>query len=127
MRKCPVCDDVSLVEVELQGEEVDRCPQCNGIYFDQGELESIVEMIQLFLSVQLEENEIDTFEASEVSRQMKCPADQSIMEKRDLGGHVMDVCPTCKGIWLDDREIAMLKITEYHIQQNLNLYLRLGQ
>ena len=126
MRACPVCDNQELKEVNLHGELVDRCSACNGVYFDNGELESIITTIKIFNSVKLDENDIDTLE-QEAGRDMLCPADQSLMEKRDFGGHVIDVCPTCEGIWLDDREITMLKLTELHIQQNLNLYLRLGQ
>jgi hypothetical protein len=39
---CPKCGH-SMVEVELEGVKVDKCTCCNGIYFDDGELEQILE------------------------------------------------------------------------------------
>lgn len=126
MRPCPVCS-VPLEEISLHSEKVDRCPQCNGIYFDKGELESIIKLVDLVNSVQLSEEEIDTIDPSEHERKLHCSVDQTLMEKREIGGYVIDICPTCSGIWLDNDELALLKMTQEHIKQNLQLYIRLGQ
>lgn len=127
MRMCPVCDDVTLDEISLHKQVVDQCPVCHGIYFDRGELESIVGMVSLFNDVTLREQDIDTVGIQEQEKTRCCPADQQSMEKRDFGGHIIDICPDCSGIWLDDREIFLLKLTEQHIKRNLQLYIRLGQ
>ncbi len=39
---CPKCGHTR-VEVELDGIKVDKCTCCSGIYFDDGELEQILE------------------------------------------------------------------------------------
>lgn len=39
---CPKCGH-AMVEVELDGVKVDKCTGCKGIYFDDGELEQILE------------------------------------------------------------------------------------
>ena len=39
---CPKCGH-TMVEVELEGIKVDKCTCCKGIYFDDGELEQILE------------------------------------------------------------------------------------
>ena len=39
---CPKCGH-TMVEVELQEIKVDKCTCCKGIYFDDGELEQILE------------------------------------------------------------------------------------
>jgi hypothetical protein len=39
---CPKCGH-TMVEVELEGIKVDKCICCKGIYFDNGELEQILE------------------------------------------------------------------------------------
>ncbi len=67
MRSCPVCS-VSLEEVQMHDEMVDRCPDCNGIYFDKGELESIVGLVAMMNSVKLSEEDIDTIEPEEQKR-----------------------------------------------------------
>jgi len=39
---CPKCGHI-MVEVELKEIKVDKCTCCSGIYFDDGELEQILE------------------------------------------------------------------------------------
>ena len=40
--KCPKCG-ADMGEIELSGIKVDKCSACQGIYFDHGELETIIE------------------------------------------------------------------------------------
>lgn len=40
--KCPKCG-TDLEEIELLGIKVDQCGQCQGIYFDKGELELLLQ------------------------------------------------------------------------------------
>ena len=40
--KCPKCGSI-LDEISSSGITADRCPQCEGIYFDKGELEIMTE------------------------------------------------------------------------------------
>lgn len=39
---------------------------------------------------------------------LNCPRDDTVMDKKVLKDVVIDICPTCKGIWLDDKEIDKL-------------------
>lgn len=125
MRKCPACSD-DLVETGLHGQLVDRCRSCNGIFFDAGELESILRIVDLFTSIPMDEEEIDTVPREEVDRIMTCPAEGIPMDPVDAAGLIIDVCPECRGIWLDGGEITALKIAERHIIENIQLYIRLG-
>lgn len=45
--KCPVCKDPDLVMTERQNIEIDYCPQCRGVWLDRGELDKIIERVQL--------------------------------------------------------------------------------
>lgn len=125
MRKCPGCGTL-LEEIEYHKEKVDRCPGCGGVFFDQGELEAIISLVDLFQNVTLAEKEINTISSREHQRELECPVCTKIMLKRDVAGTVIDVCQTCRGIWLDEGEIIALKLAENHIKENLNLYIRLG-
>lgn len=40
--KCPKCG-AHMTEIELAGIKVDQCGTCQGIYFDHGELEILIE------------------------------------------------------------------------------------
>ncbi|MCI5144117.1 MAG: hypothetical protein D3923_01005 [Candidatus Electrothrix sp. AR3] len=49
---CPCCDQIELRQAIRRGVEIDYCPECNGIWLDNGELSKIVAE-----SVQAVENE----------------------------------------------------------------------
>lgn len=40
------------------------------------------------------------------SRQMNCPACDSILGTKVYHGMMLDVCPTCSGVWFDQRELG---------------------
>lgn len=39
---CPKCGH-KMVEVELEGIKIDKCTNCKGVYFDDGELEQLID------------------------------------------------------------------------------------
>jgi Zn-finger nucleic acid-binding protein len=125
MHTCPVCA-VDLLEMPLLHENIDRCPSCNGIFFEKGELQSVLRIVALLEQVVLAESDIETITEAERSRTLACPADGAVMAKRDYGGAVLDACAACGGFWLDGGEIAALKLVETHVRSNMNLYVRLG-
>ncbi len=43
--KCPKCG-MDLTTIEHHGIHIDRCPNCNGTWFDAGEVERLVEGLQ---------------------------------------------------------------------------------
>jgi len=51
-RVCPVDETVMVKEV-LLNIVVDRCPECSGVWFDRGELESMKRMIEAGLTTDL--------------------------------------------------------------------------
>lgn len=126
MRTCPLCE-VSLDEVDLQHEKVDRCPACAGIFLDKGELGSIVKMVRIFREIELGERDIENIPEGDLDRSLRCPADGFAMEPVDMGGVVVDVCSGCGGVWLDGGEMAALKLAEANLRANLGLYTRLGK
>jgi uncharacterized protein len=126
VRTCPVCT-IALIEMTLKHEEIDRCPSCNGIFFDQGKLKSVLRIVELLEHAELEEADIENLSPLEQARRLACPADGTIMVKRDFGAAVLDACPACGGFWLDGGEIAALKQVETHVKANLSLYVRLGR
>ncbi|MCP4132619.1 MAG: zf-TFIIB domain-containing protein [bacterium] len=126
MRTCPNCGK-ELKEVKLYTETIDRCEDCDGSFFDKGELEAIIKTVEIFMKIKLDEEDIDTIPRPEKTREMKCPGCEMLMEKKEVAGVYLDVCPRCEGFWLDRGEIFALKIAEDHIKENMNLYIRLGE
>ncbi len=126
MRKCHECD-LDLIEIDLHGQKVDKCQKCEGLFFDKGELESILHLVELYQTIKIDEKDIDSVPEHEHKRIVSCPEHNTPMKPLDLAGLVIDQCPECKGLWLDDGEISALKMAENHIQQNIQLYIRLGE
>lgn len=42
---CPTCQDSILERIKLRGVEVERCTGCGGLFFESGELDTIVERV----------------------------------------------------------------------------------
>jgi Zn-finger nucleic acid-binding protein len=40
--KCPKCG-MDLATIDYRGLKIDRCPSCNGTWFDAGEMEQLLE------------------------------------------------------------------------------------
>jgi len=41
-RNCPVCEEQKLDKVHTHGVELDFCHSCNGLFFDEGEIEKVL-------------------------------------------------------------------------------------
>ncbi len=126
IRECPVCPTIQLEEQLMSGQTIDRCPECQGQFYDRGELEALTDLARVFQGVVLNEAEIPS--GLDPNRGARCcPADRTLMEEREAAGVLIDTCGKCGGIWLDDGEVVALKLAEAHIRANIGLYLRLGQ
>ena len=125
MRDCPKCS-IPMPSSILGGQEVERCEECSGTFFDKGELDSIINLIEIYRYVELDEPDIQTL--ADVERPpYRCPSEGANMLRKEYLGVTVDECSECGGVWLDDGEITTLKTTESHIKENLNLYIRLGK
>lgn len=95
---CPKCH-ATLAYVRREGQLLEVCTQCKGVWFDPGELTLLIEVYR----------KID--DQSGVASKVACPRCRT--ELRELafpGTQVMvDRCPGCQGIWLDGGELEQLK------------------
>lgn len=41
-RNCPECKDEKLYQIHTHGVELDLCPECSGLFFDEGELKHVL-------------------------------------------------------------------------------------
>ena len=112
MKECFSCHK-GLERALLYNMEVDYCPQCGGIWFDEGELrlaKDIKDENLKWLDVDLWNDE----KKFKVSKGKKiCPVDRLPLYEVEYGdsGIKVDVCNICKGIWLDKGEFN--KIINY--------------
>jgi len=97
---CPKCKDVPLVSGKLKSKqlEVDQCTQCKGIWFDTGELASI-----------LGKKAAKPFfipKTAAISPFVVCPRCSENLYEFCYPGTTtaIDACEDCDGIWLDNKE-----------------------
>lgn len=118
-RNCPRCrESLEAVLVQRSGGtvEIDQCPKCRGLFFDPGEIESVlddasaraytIDHQQLRLLV---EEETPTHDFEQVAY-VPCPDCEKLMNRQSFGqrsGVVVDRCRE-HGVWLDGGELRRL-------------------
>jgi Zn-finger nucleic acid-binding protein len=103
---CPKCDS-TLSPTSVRGTDVDRCSGCQGIWFDEKELEAIL---------QHKRSELRALRGGRPQEEMNrqrggCPRDGNELTRICSARNpevVVDACPKCHGIWLDGGELEKL-------------------
>lgn len=81
------------------------CPQCGGVFLDAGEIRTLTgrpdlhELLTKYLGLDADSHIV-------------CPSCGGLMDGEDVGGVRVDVCLTCKGVWLDPGELERLAAAE---------------
>jgi len=104
--ECPKCA-TRLESKTLETVPVDQCPTCQGIWFDEEELQAVLKKSHN-LRRGLHEN---TGERNLNQKRGTCPRDKSKMLRAfsSTGERVvLDMCPDCHGLWLDGGELDRL-------------------
>ena len=118
-RKCPRCTaglEAVLLAVGAESVEIDRCPECNGLFFDPGELDQVLDGIETraevvdhraLLTLIEEETPTDDFERVTYA---SCPECGQLMHRRNFGQRSGVIIDSCRdhGLWLDGGELRRL-------------------
>ena len=101
---CPKCKTVTLTKGTVSGKELelDRCPECKGLWFDDGELGHVLgDKATRYFTV-------PAYAAMSHSR--SCPRCNHPLYEFCYPGTMtlVDACKHCKGIWLDNNEWAQI-------------------
>ena len=107
--KCPR-DGTVLASVQLLGLQLDKCHQCDGIWFDRGELERLrdakVEDAEEALERKYGDPRVQTGAVREHMRCPRCGDARLLQSTYTYVSRVsIDRCERCQGIWLDDGEL----------------------
>lgn len=107
--KCPR-DGAKLAPVMIGAIEIDKCHQCDGLWFDPGELERIQKMDRTDFEDQIEQQYGNpTVEPGETDGYMRCPrCDEGRLNEVTytfVKRVKIDRCDTCFGVWIDDDEL----------------------
>jgi Zn-finger nucleic acid-binding protein len=107
---CPVCRKAALI-VEYNNIELDYCPTCQGVWFDAGELELMLESAGLGDHRRYLEGIINAAEAKSSEKKRKCPICRRKMKKTYIDEEkkiLVDICRVGDGIWFDGGEVQSL-------------------
>lgn len=115
-RICPRCHiPLQTVDLHLQGKFlIERCPRCLGLFFDPGELESLVEKAVANVHA------VDPQRLNEVQgvkrrdeypvTYIDCPVCQKLMNRINFGARSGVIADWCRdhGMWLDGGELRQI-------------------
>jgi len=115
-RVCPRCSvKMQRIVVAIEGGVViDRCNECLGIFFDPGEVESLVDSavsgVHLIDKKRMANLVEEEGPEEEVVKYVKCPVCQELMNRKNYGarsGVIVDICRE-HGVWLDGGELGRI-------------------
>ncbi len=107
---CPTCKS-DMIVVEYNKIELDYCTDCQGVWFDSGELELLLESMNLESQNVFFSNILSSEEAESSEKKRKCPICGQKMKKTGIGqerGILIDVCQRGDGLWFDSGELGQL-------------------
>lgn len=122
--KCPRCSGENLNVEKYEGVEIDKCPKCKGVWFDDKELLQIVKTKDdFFTDQQIEETLKEAFKGvpdAEINHDVACPKCSSAMKPVNYdyrSGIIIDRCAS-HGFWLDGPEVEKVQAhAEYWAKQ----------
>jgi len=121
--KCPKCKD-SMVVLELNDVEIDKCFSCNGVWLDEGELELLLQGSKLGEKILY--SIIPSKKAAE--KPVKCPICRKKMTKIIAGTSesiILDKCEKEHGIWFDGGELEkILYLADFGIDNDIYKFLK---
>ena len=107
---CPVCKS-DMIVVEHKNIELDYCTECQGVWFDSGELELLLESMNIESTGMFLSDILNSAEARSSEKKRKCPICGRKMKKTIIGKEpeiLIDVCQQGDGLWFDGGELGQL-------------------
>lgn len=107
---CPTCKS-DMVVVEHNRIELDYCANCQGVWFDSGELDLLLKSASLESQNLLLDNMLNSPAAKSSERNRRCPICRQKMKKATIGQHpqiLVDACRRGHGLWFDSGEVDQL-------------------
>ena len=100
-----------MVIVERSGIEMDYSPDCKGVWFDSGELELLLESMELDETGFTTDELMALDEAKTNEKKRRCPICGTKMKKVIIGKTpevLIDACPKGHGLWFDGGELGQV-------------------
>ncbi len=107
---CPTCKS-DMIVVGHEDIELDYCTRCQGVWFDAGELELLLETMAFNDHGLPLDDILSSPEAESAEKKRRCPICGQRMKKAVIGGQpeiLIDVCRRGDGLWFDGGEVGQL-------------------
>ena len=107
---CPKCK-IPMLVIEYNGVELDYCVECDGTWFDSGELALLFEELGAQAYGLLPEKLAASPNARTREKKRRCPICRQKMRKILVGPRqeiLIDACPAGDGLWFDSNEVSDL-------------------
>lgn len=108
---CPICK-THLRIIEAAGLELDQCPDCHGIWFDQNELRPFIDFALRYrddiADAHYDPKKLHNAAPGVDEPTYPCPCCQVEMTKFNYAvdsNVILDRCPECNGLWVERPEI----------------------
>ena len=114
--QCLTCH-VPLRAIEYEGIQIDSCDDCGGTWLDAGEFEKIIRAREARFDPDerravARAAKITGIRLHKVDREFTCPTCGKRTAPVHYGGDsgiIIDRCPACRGIWLDQGELEKIQ------------------
>jgi Zn-finger nucleic acid-binding protein len=118
---CVRCPGVALLVRHYEQVEIDQCPQCHGLWLDDGEIAHIVEIEQEKFDHELVVKAVEAaftgVPSHEIESKESCPKCQAQLMAINFAydsGVIVDRCPKGHGIWFDGSELDQVQARHEH-------------
>ena len=131
--KCPACKEL-LCTIDYEGIEIETCPECKGEWLDSDELKHVVKARDVRFNPEERRAiaaavKITGVQLSDVDRDLPCPKCSGQTDPFNYGGDtgiIINRCTSCRGIWLDGKELEKVQMViegwEDHLPDDLAQY-----
>lgn len=116
---CPQCDEPLFLE-KYEGQEIDRCKMCRGVWLDGGELQKIIEtkdeqfdsrfVVKMKVLAQWRSSN-ENAKTSDRSC-VRCGKKMVCFNYAGIAGLVLERCDAGCGLWLDQNELEKVQVYE---------------
>ena len=125
---CPKCKKETLGKISFYNNQIGKCNQCHGLWFDYDELrkakdEKDEDLKWLDVDLWKEDKKFQAF-----SLEKTCPLCKKNIYEVEYGNSniKVDICNSCKGVWLDKGEFEKIinYLKEKTSSENLGKYFK---
>lgn len=120
MPRCPACG-VHCQLIDYEGVKVHNCGDCGGYWLSPGKLSRIASKREIQMPEPVRQKMMDMADDQHRPEELMCLSCGVVMEKEQFriwDDIILDHCPKCKRIWLDQGELEKCQIYSEYLEDN---------